>query len=79
MENQDKVYFVSLGGGQYFKREGASVTIVSVYDFNPSIERTGFQARYIEGTHSRPCTEQEFDSAVEKVLGILGVGVPVAA
>jgi hypothetical protein len=77
MENQDKIYFVSKGGGQYFKRQGNRVTIACTYDFNPSIERTTYDEKIISALDCRPCPREDFESALEKVLGMLDI--PVAA
>ena len=64
-------YFKSMGGGQFFKREGAKVKIVCTYDFNPSIERTTYDDKLITALQCSPCTKEEFDAQALVVLKIL--------
>ena len=71
-------YFVSKGKGQHFKREGSYVTIVCQYDFNPSIERNKYDDKLISALECIPCTKQEYEAAVEKVLVMLDIALVAA-
>ena len=56
-------YFKSKGAGQFFKRGGARVTIVCLYDFNPSLENTRYDEKLITALECSPCTKEEFEAA----------------
>ena len=64
--------FKSRGGGQFFKRLNADeVKVISLYDFNPMIERTRFSSNVIEALHCEPCDSEEFEWAEREVIRLL--------
>ncbi|WP_184174161.1 hypothetical protein [Rhabdobacter roseus] len=72
---EKKVFFRSQGGGQYFKREGNSVKIICLYEFNPSIERTKFNVALIDALHCEPCDAHDFAKAEQEVARLLDLPV----
>lgn len=71
MKTDSPVFFKSKGGGQYFKREGDRVKIVCLYEFNPSVERTMFDAKLFTALECVPCDEESFINAQNEVVRIL--------
>jgi hypothetical protein len=64
-------FFRSKGGGQYFKRLGEEIKVISLYDFNPCVEKTRFTPSLLEALQCVPCSEHEFGEAQKRVVQLL--------
>ena len=69
--NNKPLYFKSMGGGQFFKREGDRIKIVCLYEFNPSVERTTYDDKLLSALSCVPCDEESFNNAQNEVVRIL--------
>lgn len=71
MENQSE-FFKSEGGGQFFKLlSETEVKVVSLYDFNPIIERRRLTPTIIAQLKCIPCTKGEFEKAQDEAIALL--------
>jgi hypothetical protein len=71
MEKQSE-YFKSKGGGQFFKLLNEyEVKVISLYDFNPIIERRRISPTIIEQLKCVPCPASEFESAEKEAIRLL--------
>ncbi|WP_428661805.1 hypothetical protein [Runella sp.] len=76
MEKQSE-YFKSKGGGQFFKLLSQyEVKVISLYDFNPIIERRRISNTIIEQLKCVPCPAAEFDAAEKKAIQLLDLPNP---
>lgn len=71
--------YKSESGGQFFKIEGMSVKVVSLFDFNPVIERRRLSPDILTKLKCQPCTEQEFNEAQAKAMTLLDLPALIPA
>ncbi len=80
MEKQSE-FFKSEGGGQFFKLlSDFEVKIISLYDFNPIIERRRLSPTVIAQLKCVPCPASEFERAEKEAIRMLDLPqlLPVA-
>ena len=74
------MYYKTKGGGQFFKVLNTfEVKVVSLYDFNPVIERRRLSPNLMEQLGCPPCTEAEFNDAQAQAMQLLDLPPAISA
>ncbi|WP_428668056.1 hypothetical protein [Runella sp.] len=75
MEKQK--YLKSKGGGQFFQLlSETEVKVISLYEFNPIIERRRISSTIITELKCVPCPKEEFEAAQQTAMELLDLPVP---
>ncbi len=77
MLQSQQQFFKSEGGGQFFQILSENeVKVISLYDFNPIIERRRLTPGLLAQLKCVPCTEKEFLQAQQKAIELLDLPEP---
>jgi hypothetical protein len=70
-------FYKSEGGGQFFQILSENeVKVISLYDFNPIIERRRLSSTIIAQLKCTPCSKEEFEKAQFEAIQLLDLPEP---